>query len=303
MRKMVSYVKNIRQRVAAVLSMNQRNLEYIYPNNKRVDFPIADNKLLTKEYLTKAGVPHPETYRVYEYFFDLRHLEDQLKQLDEFVIKPARGSGGGGIIVIASRDDDYWYGVGGKAYSLGDIRRHLCDIIFGIYSFGIRDEAIVEQRIIQHKNIDEITADGLADVRIIIYQHQPILAMMRLPTKESDGRANLHQGAIGVGIDIETGITVHATIKREFLDVHPDSSAYLLNRKIVHWSELVEMGKKISRDIPLKYLGIDIAVSDQGPKVLEINVRPGIEIQNVNFKGMRQILIASDDLAPRSNLI
>ena len=42
--------------------------------------------------------------------------------------------------------------------------------------------------------------------------------------------------------------------------------------------------------VPLKYLGVDIAISDQGPVMIEINARPGIEIQNANNKAMRPIL-------------
>ncbi|MDH3326913.1 MAG: hypothetical protein OEM38_09385 [Gammaproteobacteria bacterium] len=273
--------------------MNQRNLEYIYPSNNRVDFPIADDKLLTKKYLLKAGVPHPETYQVYGYFFDLRNLDLDLSERSDFVIKPARGSGGGGIIVIVRKENGYWYSVGGKQYSLEDLRRHMCDIIFGIYSFGIRDEVVIEQRIIQHDSVNEITEGGLADVRLIVYQHQPIMAMMRLPTSASDGKANLHQGAIGVGVDIDSGITIHATHEGSYLDAHPDSNVFLIGRKIVYWSDIIKIGIQISNLVPLKYLGVDIAVSHEGPKVLEINVRPGIEIQNVNGKGMRRILAAT----------
>ena len=39
------------------------------------------------------------------------------------------------------------------------------------------------------------------------------MAMLRLPTKASGGRANLHQGAIGAGVDLVTGVTHHAVLK------------------------------------------------------------------------------------------
>jgi len=216
------------------------------------------------------------------------------------VIKPAKGSGGGGIMVIVRRDETYWYSVGGKAYDIEDIRRHLCDIIFGVYSFGLRDEVIIEKRILQHQAIDEITQQGLADVRLIVHQGKPVLSMIRLPTRASDGRANLHQGAIGVGIDVASGTTVHATFKGEPIEIHPDTGVNLLGRTIPYWNDIVSTGVAISEIMPLKYLGIDIAVSIEGPMVLEINVRPGIEIQNVNASGMRKILqnnLKADDLS------
>ena len=278
------------QRASSVLTMNQRNLEYIYTSNQRKHYPIADDKLLTKQYLAKAGVPYPEVYQVYSYFYDLRNLEADLKKHEEFVIKPAKGSGGGGIMVIVRRDENYWYSIGGKAYDIDDIRKHLCDIIFGIYSFGLSDDVIIEKRIVQNPEIDEITQQGLADVRLIVHHGKPVLSMIRLPTRASDGRANLHQGAIGVGIDVASGRTVHATFKGTPIDVHPDTGVNLLGRTIPYWSDVVATGLAISEIMPLKYLGIDIAISTEGPMVLEINVRPGIEIQNVNSSGMRGIL-------------
>ncbi|HBZ98517.1 MAG TPA: alpha-L-glutamate ligase-like protein, partial [Pseudomonas sp.] len=38
------------------------------------------------------------------------------------------------------------------------------------------------------------------DIRIIVLMGYPIMAMLRLPTRQSGGKANLHQGAIGVGV-------------------------------------------------------------------------------------------------------
>ena len=300
LKNIVDNLKLYYQRASSVLTMNQRNLEYIYTSNQRKHYPIADDKLLTKKYLEKAGVPHPEVYQTYGYFYDLRNLEQDLKKHAEFVIKPAKGSGGGGIMVIVRRDETYWYSVGGKAYDIEDIRRHLCDIIFGVYSFGLRDEVIIEKRILQHQAIDEITQQGLADVRLIVHQGKPVLSMIRLPTRASDGRANLHQGAIGVGIDVASGTTVHATFKGEPIEIHPDTGVNLLGRTIPYWNDIVSTGVAISEIMPLKYLGIDIAVSIEGPMVLEINVRPGIEIQNVNASGMRKILqnnLKADDLS------
>ena len=51
--------------------------------------------------------------------------------------------------------------------------------------------------------------------------------------------------------------------------------------------------EKISRQSPLGYLGVDLVVDAKlGPQVLEINVRPGLEIQNVNAMGLRLVLPA-----------
>ncbi|WP_455210506.1 sugar-transfer associated ATP-grasp domain-containing protein [Kaarinaea lacus] len=284
--------QSARRNLGQVLSMNERNLHYVYPHNHRRDFPVADNKLLTKEIVDKLDVPIPQTYFAYSYFYELRNLRADLERHSDFVIKPASGSGGGGIIVIAGRQGDHWVSVGGTQYTLQDLRKHISDIIFGVYSFGLQDHAIIESRIVQHADIDALSPFGLADVRLILCRHEPVLAMIRLATKASNGTANLHQGAIGVGVDIASGTTSHASFKGKAVEIHPDSQASLINRKIPFWGDVLRTAEKVARSVPLKYIGVDIAVSENGPRLLEINARPGIEIQNANQQGMRAILEA-----------
>lgn len=292
MSRVIARLRHVRGNVSRVLSMNHRNLGYIYPNNQREHYPLADNKLNTKQMLANTDVPQPKTYQVYGYFFEMRNLNADLSQYSDFVIKPAMGSGGGGIVVIAGRSEDgnSWLGVNGKVYSLADLRKQISDIIFGIYSFGLSDEAIIEERISQHADIEKISPYGLADVRMILCNHQPILAMIRLATIKSHGTANLHQGAVGVGIDMETGVTCHATQKGHVISHHPDSGVLLTGVALPFWREIVDAGVRVSHQSPLKYLGVDIAIAENGPRLLEINVRPGLEIQNANASGMREIL-------------
>jgi len=275
---------------AQVLSMNQRNLHFIYPNNARKHFPIADNKLLTKQILGASGVPVPETYQSYSSFFELRSLEHDLAPCHEFVIKPAQGSGGGGIVVISEKTESGWNSVSGHHYTAADLRRHIADIIFGVYSFGLSDHAIIEARVDQHIELNELSPFGLTDVRIILCHDKPVLSMLRVPTKASDGKANLHQGALGIGVDIETGCGNHAIHDGVPLSHHPDTGAALLERKLPFWDDILRISCQAAQAVPLKYLGVDLAIANDGPLILEINVRPGIEIQNANMLGMRPLL-------------
>lgn len=281
-----------RYRTAAgkVLTINQRNLFYIYPGNRRRDFPLADNKLLTKELMQRAGVPVPETYRVFRYFFDLRDLRGALGGLSEFVVKPARGRAGGGILVITGRAGTDWRAVGGGRYSVQDLRKHLSDIIFGIYSFDTTDQVIIEQRLSAHPVLAAISAQGLPDVRVIMHQGQPIMAMIRLPTETSGGRANLHQGAVGVGIDLDRGVTTHAYHLNAAIFRHPDTGAKLTGVQLPHWDQVLRYSIEAARCVPLQYVGVDMAVTEAGAMLLEINARPGLAIQNANQDGLRQRL-------------
>jgi alpha-L-glutamate ligase-like protein len=276
-----------RECALSVLGMNRRNLGYIYPSNDRKYFPLADDKIRTKEVLAKAGVPVPETYKVYGHFFELLHLEEALEPYHDFVIKPSQGSGGGGIIVISGREGEAWKSISGKTFNLFDLKKHLSDIIFGVYSFDLSDRALVEARVVQHDEMSALSPFGLADVRVILYRDGPALAMTRIPTKASEGRANLHQGAVGAGIDLETGRTVHAVLNGEPLDRHPDTGVPLLGRQIPYWNEVMTVSRRAANALPLKYLGADVSISQTGPVLIEVNVRPGLEIQNANLQGLR----------------
>lgn len=292
LREFLSLLGGVHEKAATVLSMNRRNLHYIYTRNQRQHFPLADDKLLAKELLVAAGVRMPTTYRTYSYFYELRNLERDLDAYQEFVIKPAQGSGGNGIIVIAGRSGRDWLGISGRIYTSYDLKKHITDIIFGVYSFDLGDRAIIESRIAQHPEMEELSPLGLADVRIIMCDDLPVMSMTRIPTRQSEGKANLHQGAVGVAIDIATGVTTHACFFGQPIDRHPDSGILLLGRTLPFWKEIIELARRAAKAVPLKYLGVDISVSPDGPQLLEINVRPGLEIQNVNSRGMLAVLQA-----------
>lgn len=288
--RLMKRLAKIRSNSTNVLTMNKRNLSYIYPNNHRVDFPCADNKLLTKDMLVGCGVVMPNTLVTYDSFYELRTLAADLENYDDFVIKPAKGSGGGGILVFTHKEAHYWMTPGGKRMTLEKIKKHIADIIFGVYSFGLNDEAIIEQRITQHPDVTRLSPYGLADVRLIVYRHQPVLCMARVPTLESDGKANLHQGAAGIGIDVKTGRSSHAILLDKEITHHPDTGENLIDQQIPFWDSVVEMSCTAAAKAPLKYLGVDISISQDGPVLLEINVRPGLQIQNANQQGMRHFL-------------
>lgn len=289
-KNIINWIKQIQKNSSYVLSINNRNLGYVYPNNKRVHFPMANDKLLCKKILTDVGVSVPETKYSYGYFYELRSLHQDLDELNDFVIKPANGSGGNGIVVITHRVDEKWIAASGREYTLEEIKKHISDIIFGAFSHDMMDHAIIEERIIQHEMINSICNLGLSDIRVILYKDQPVTAMARIPTSSSDGKANLHQGAIALGIDIKTGVSVHAIKDGESITHHPDSQKNVIGLIMPYWEETISMAIKAAESVPLKYLGVDIAITNSGVMMIEINARPGIEIQNANDRPMREQL-------------
>src|SRR5262249_51405509 len=148
----------------------------------------------------------------------------------EFVIKPNRGAAGRGVLVITGRKGDDFLRHNGEAISPEALRQHVSGVISGLFSLGGQeDEALIQQRVVPDPAMASISFQGTADVRVIVYRDEPVMAMLRLPTKASGGRANLHQGAIGAGIDLETGLTHHAVLRNRQAERHPDTGASVID--------------------------------------------------------------------------
>ena len=272
-----------------VLGINARNLELLSVLNPRAHYPRLDDKVLTKQLCEAQGIPVPATYVVIERFGDIRQFADALGQHQEFVVKPARGAGGRGILVIVRHDGTDFETSRGSMLSLAEVKYHLSTALSGLYSLGGRpDRAIIEQRIRPHPVFESLVVGGTPDIRILVHRYAPVMAMLRLPTRASDGRANLHQGAVGVGIDLETGRTFGGVCRGRAITVHPDTGVPISGKEVPHWQEALDIAAELSKALQMGYIGVDIVLdATQGPLVLEANARPGLAIQIANRCGLR----------------
>lgn len=268
--------------------INRRNVELVYAENPRRHYPIADDKLLAKQHLLAAGVAVPDTLHVCEGLFQIQRIVDAVRGVGNIVIKPANGGGGNGILVLGeSVGGGGWRAAGGREISEPMLRRHLAEIVLGAYTDMLADKAFIEPRIRPHVLFDGLWGDGLCDLRVITHRARPVMAMVRVPTHESAGRANLHQGGLGLAIDMATGTTFRAWYRGRTVTKHPETGMELVGLVIPAWSEVIDIAHRAAAAVPLGYLGIDVVIDAvRGPLVLEINARPGLEIQNVNGIGL-----------------
>jgi alpha-L-glutamate ligase-like protein len=279
-----------------VLGINGRNSAYTLRWNPRRFYPNVDDKLRTKDLCRRAGIPTPELLAVARHHFELRKLGPQLTRLHDFVLKPAHGAMGNGILVVRGRDGDRFLTAGGRHLALGDLLYHAAGIISGLYALGGQpDFAMVEERLIVHPEMAAIATDGVPDIRVVIYRGVPAMAMTRLPTRLSGGRANIHQGAVAAGIDLGSGRTTHAIYQRRRIHTHPDSGEPLLGREIPGFGDLLSIAVRAADGTDLGYVGADLVVDERrGPVLLEMNARPGLMVQLANRSGLLPRLRAID---------
>jgi alpha-L-glutamate ligase-like protein len=271
-----------------VLGINRRNAEYTLKYNSRDRYPLVDDKLQTKELALKARISVPELYGVIETEYQVRHFFEMIESYTEFALKPSRGSGGNGILIVAGRSKDMYRKVDGWLLTREEVGYHLSNVISGMYSLGGQpDKALIEYRVQFDPVFENISYQGVPDIRVIVFLGVPVMSMVRLPTRMSGGKANLHQGAIGAGIDMATGTTLTAVWRNSIVSEHPDTGIPVSGVKIPNWEQLLKIAAQCNALTGLGYIGVDLVLDNtKGPLVLEMNARPGLNIQIANQAGL-----------------
>ncbi|HRZ94945.1 MAG TPA: sugar-transfer associated ATP-grasp domain-containing protein [Candidatus Moranbacteria bacterium] len=300
---MFGFIKKSRK----ILGMDARNLIYIRPFNLKSAKKIADDKLLCKKILKKNGISVPKLIAKIKTYEELENF-DWSTLPDSFALKPNRGLGGEGIIVVYGKkkparnallgnaDENTpacWIKADGSLISIEDLKAHIRNILDGSFSLSnTPDTAFFEERIRLLKLFKPYSYKGIPDIRIIVFNKVPVMAMLRLPTEASKGKANLQQGAIGVGIDLATGTTTTAVLgKNKLIEYVPGTRMLLSGIKIPYWNDILNLAVKTQEISGLGYLGVDVAIDkEDGPIILELNARPGLSIQIANLAGLKERL-------------
>lgn len=284
-----------------ILGMNSRNLEYIRPGNLKKAKNIADDKILSKKILKKAEIPVPSLIAKIRNRKELENFDWNILPAS-FALKPNCGFGGEGILVVYGKKkekENIWIKADGSLVTVDDLKNHISNIIDGSFSLSnIPDIAFFEERLQLLKLFKPYAYKGIPDIRVIVYNKVPVMAMLRLPTKESQGKANLQQGAIGVGIDLASGVTTTAVQgKNKIIEYVPGTRLLLSGIRIPYWNDILKLAIKAQEVSGLGFLGADIAVDkERGPVFLELNARPGLSIQIANLAGLKKRLERVTDI-------
>lgn len=275
-----------------VIGINERNIRYVHALNPRRSLVTVDDKYVTKLLAQDFDIPTPELYGVVKNARDMKKLGDMIGHPDGFVVKPAQGSQGKGIIVIDSALKGGWRLSSGRRITLDALQFQINNILSGMYSLGGQpDKALIEYRVKFDDVFGKISFKGVPDIRVIVLKGIPVFGMLRLPTAASDGKANLHRGGVGVGVDIATGETRRAMQHDTLIDIHPDTAHPLEGIQTPYWDEILMMAARSYEMTGLGYVGVDVVLDrDKGPLLLELNARPGISIQIANRRGLRTVL-------------
>lgn len=251
----------------------------------------TDDKLVFKRFLTALGVPTPPLLGLIgpagraETGEPLRSRADLERWLtsggiEHFVLKPVDGSRSAGILLVGRRlpgPEPRWATVpAGDAVGPAEIWAHI-EARPHIAHF------LVERRVWPHPALADLGGEVVHSARILsTLRGQPavVLAVLRINRgrgpSDSFGRGNL-----AAPIDVATGRLSGAVVKgsHERLAVHPDTGVPIEGRTLPDWPATVRMVCDAAARIPFDTcLGWDVALTPDGPVVLEANDRFGINV-------------------------
>lgn len=280
--------------------MNARNYLYIRRFNSAEAKHNADDKLETKRILLEHNIATTKILGTFHNRDSIRNFNWNSLPEEGFVIKPARGYGGGGILALRKWEGEWGESVVDEIWDLKQIESHLMDILDGAYSLQyLPDSAFLEERVTPHPFFKKYGAIGIPDIRVIVFHKVPVMAMMRMPTIDSGGKANLHLGALGIGIDINTGITTYALSRNKMLAFFPGTKIKSRGIKMPYWDDILLLAARTQHASGLGYAGVDVVIDQKrGPLILEVNARPGLSIQNTNLTSLRTRLERLEDMHP-----
>ena len=190
------------------------------------------------------------------------------------------------------------YQIGDELLTDQEFRRRLLDILDGKYSMTLGwDKIIIEEKLIAGELFKDFCEYGLADIRVIVFNLVPVATMIRVPTKSSGGKANLAQWGLGFGIEVGSGKITSLLWKNKIYKIKfPKKFAHFQNKKLPYRNDILFLSSKVQYFVNLWYLALDRVITNEWPKLLEINARAWLEVQKVSDTKLKNILDKIADL-------
>lgn len=185
-------------------------------------------------------------------------------------MKPSAGTHGDGFYRLEYKDGDYF--VNGEVRTEEQMR----DLVRSFKSFYV-----VTEYLFMHPGLRDIYPHSLNTIRVAVTNREAtnpriMQAYMRIGSSSSGFTDNVGYGGICAHIRLEDGYCHSPETLRDHqylsCPTHPDTGA-TIERFIPNWHEVCEGVEMICSFMPqLEYLGFDIAVTEGGFKILEINI-------------------------------
>ena len=215
----------------------------------------------------------------------LKSFRNKFGAAKKIIYKPRSASGGRGIQVFEFDDT-----------TLESVYQQVKDLPTGV----------IETYVTQHPEMQKLSLHSVNTIRVVtIRTDDPshgietnkvhfVYAAVRMGQGESIVD-NMHCGGMSAAIDLDTGVVITDAVNyaNEVFEKHPDTGITIRGFKVPYIREMKAMLREAGKNVN-GYLGWDIAMTDKGPIVIEVNTHPGAEILQTPYvpmrKGMRYVV-------------
>ncbi|MBO7698065.1 MAG: hypothetical protein J6S38_03390, partial [Erysipelotrichaceae bacterium] len=197
----------------------------------------------------------------------LQEFEKFCKKHDEMMIKPLNLTGGAGVEKLYVKD-----------YSS---IKELYDLILNKKAY------LVEEVVKQHHDISKIYPYSVNTYRVLTIKTDDdvdvIYGIIRFGNNGSVVD-NHHAGGMSTPFDVETGKILYPAVDLDLnlFEEHPMTHVKFVGYQLPFWPEAKQMVKEAALLIPeIRYNGWDVAVSEDGPLLIEGNYLPGYDLMQL----------------------
>ncbi|MDG1472704.1 MAG: sugar-transfer associated ATP-grasp domain-containing protein [Ascidiaceihabitans sp.] len=244
------------------------------------------NKVLYTSMLRQLGIATTETLAVastHRHFGTLPTLRDAeaiktfLKDASNYPVfgKPAHGSESVGSVLLISCNGTTLTLGNGKTVDL----EGFCKEVTAKYAGGY----LFQKALVQHETLANITGKAIGCVRIVTAMDgeapRPVYSVWKIPAANAMSDNFWQDGSMLAHIDLDSGV-VQACRQGSGLDTveikqHPKSGAAVVGTQMPDWQAAIDLARQAHAIFPeFGVCGWDIAMTDEGPKIVECNDNP-----------------------------
>ncbi|MEG1059921.1 MAG: sugar-transfer associated ATP-grasp domain-containing protein [Oscillospiraceae bacterium] len=155
---------------------------------------------------------------------------------------------------------------------------------------------LLEQMVVQHPEMNRLCPKSVNTIRVVTIEKEGQISVMYSLVRMGSGDSfvdNISSGGMYAPINESGIITAPAFCESqgEYYDVHPNTGTHITGFKIPMFKEGIELVKRAAKVVDeVRYVGWDVAISTDGPVIIEGNTIPGYDMcQNYHHLGERKI--------------
>ena len=163
------------------------------------------------------------------------------------------------------------------------------------YQKAVSNSAVLDELVVQSPAIAKMNPSSVNTVRlfslIIGSECRFFTGFIRMGRNGSIVD-NIGSGGLSAGIDVNTGYVFAPGIDDtgRCFEQHPDTGVAIRGFQVPNWQELLRFTEEAALHYPLKYVGWDIAICEDGFQIIEANPDPMIHGIQTEFCGGKKKL-------------